>query len=126
MTVDDYLALPYRVVLTPDTDEDGRSGWVAEIAELPGCISQGDSPNDAVENVWDAMAGWISVALEDGRPIPTPRAEDSYSGRFVTRIAAGLHASLAREAEKEGVSLNQLVSALLAGSVGWRSREPVA
>src|SRR5271157_1338964 len=103
MTLDDYLALPYRVILTPDTDEEGRSGWVAEIAELPGGISQGEPPNDAVVNVRDAMVGWLSVALEDGRPIPVPRDEDSYSGRFVTRLAGSLHATLARQAEAEGV-----------------------
>jgi antitoxin HicB len=129
MTTEDYLALPYRVTLIPDSDEDGRAGWVAEIPDLPGCISQGDTPADAVERVRDAMAGWISVALGDGREIPPPRDEDAddraYSGRFLVRLPASLHAELARQAEREGVSLNQLVATALAGAVGWRAREPV-
>lgn len=124
-TVEDYLSLPYHVTLTPDGDEDGRSGWVADILELPGCISQGDTPDEAVENIMDAMAGWIRVALEDGREIPTPQAESHYSGRFVLRLPASLHAQLARNAEAEGISLNQFVSSALAGAVGWRTREPV-
>jgi antitoxin HicB len=130
MTTDDYLTLPYRVTLTPDSDEEGRVGWVAEIPDLPGCISQGDTPDDAVDRVRDAMAGWVSVALEDGREIPLPRDEDaddrSYSGRFLLRLPASLHAELARQAEREHVSLNQLVATTLAGAVGWRAREPVA
>jgi len=124
-TIEDYLALPYRIALTPDTDEDGRSGWVAEILELPGAISQGATPDEAVENVRDAIEGWISVALEDGREIPTPRQDEGYSGRFLVRLPASLHAALARAAESEGVSLNQFAASALAGAVGWRAREPV-
>lgn len=124
-TVEEYLSLPYRVALTPDRDEEGRSGWVAEALELPGCFSQGDTPDEAVAHVMDAMAGWIAVALEDGREIPTPRPDDAYSGRFVVRLPASLHAQLAHQADAEHVSLNQLVSSALAAAVGWRAREPV-
>lgn len=122
-TVDEYLSLPYRVELLPDTDDEGRTGWVAEVRELPGCISQGGTPDEAVHNVRDAMEGWISVALEDGREIPVPKREDAYSGRFVVRMPSSLHAELARRAEAEGVSLNQFVAAALAGAVAWRSSE---
>jgi antitoxin HicB len=125
-TIDDYLSLPYRIALTPDSDEDGHSGWVAEAVELPGAVSQGATPDEAVERVRDAMTGWISVALEDGREIPTPRHDDDYSGRFLVRLPASLHAALARQADAEGVSLNQFASSALAGAVGWRTREPVA
>jgi antitoxin HicB len=124
--IDDYVSLPYRVALTPDADDEGRSGWIAEVLELPGCVSQGDTPDEAVDHLRDAMAGWISVALEDGREIPTPRPQDSYSGRFLVRLPATLHAQLARQADAEGVSLNQFVSLALAAAVGWRGREPVA
>jgi antitoxin HicB len=123
MTTEDYLALPYRVTLIPDRDEDGRSGWVAEIPDLPGCISQGDTPGEAVERVHDAMAGWISVTLEDGREIPPPTEERAYSGKFLVRLPASLHAELVRQAEREEVSLNQLVATALAGFVGWRATE---
>ena len=71
------------------------------------------------------MASWISVALEDGREIPEPRDIDSYSGRFLVRIPRSLHADLARTAEQEGVSLNQLVAAALSAAVGWRSPDEV-
>lgn len=43
---------------------------MAEVKELPGVMSQGDTVEAAAANVRDAMAGWISVALEDGVEIP--------------------------------------------------------
>jgi antitoxin HicB len=122
-TLDDYLELPYGIVVTHDRDNEGREGYVAEVRELPGCISQGESPEDAVRSVYDAMAGWISVALQDGKDIPEPRDPTAFSGRFLLRLPRGLHAELARQAEIEGVSLNQFVTTMLAGATGWRTRE---
>ena len=71
---EEFLRRPYRILLTPDRDGEGIEGWVAEVDELPGCISQGETVESAVDSVRDAMLGWISVALEEGRPIPPPRA----------------------------------------------------
>lgn len=115
-----YLELPYTIALVFDRDEEGHEGWVAEVEELPGCMSQGETPGEAVENVRLAMADWITVALEDGRPVPEPRAIFSHSGRFLVRLPRSLHAELAHAAEHEGVSLNQFVTNALAGAVSWR------
>jgi antitoxin HicB len=123
-TLEEYLALPYSVVVTHDRDDAGAAGYVAEVRELPGVISQGKTPEEAVRSVYDAMAGWISVALEDGIEIPEPRDPESFSGRFLLRLPRRLHAELARQAEDEGVSLNQYVTTMLAGAAGWRAREP--
>lgn len=122
-TLDEYLELPYRITIVHDRDDDGNEGFVAEVEELQGCVSQGSTPEEAVSNVYDAMAGWISVALEDGREIPEPRDPDAYTGRFLLRIPRTLHAELARQAQREGVSLNQYVATTLAGAAGWRARE---
>lgn len=122
-TLDEYLQVPYRLSLIWDEDDEGQQGWVAEIPELPGCISQGATPEEAVTNVRDAMAGWISVALEDGRPIPEPLSDEGYSGKLLLRLPRSLHATLAREAEAEGVSLNALLTSTLARSVGRREAQ---
>ncbi len=119
--IEEYMRLPYRIVLTHDEDEDGYGGFVAEVSELPGCYGQGETPNGAVEGIQDAMVGWLSVALEDGTPIPEPRAASAYSGRILVRLPQSLHAELTREAEEEGVSLNQFIQAALAGAVDWRT-----
>src|SRR5215470_11902040 len=85
MEAEDYLALPYAIELVQDADDAGNRGWVAEIEELPGCSSQGATPEEAIANVRDAMLGWISVSIEDGRNIPQPRALGTYSGKFSER-----------------------------------------
>ena len=61
----------YRISLRPLDVEDG-GGWLAEAPELPGCMSDGDMPQQAVENLMDAITCWIEAAEEDGRPVPVP------------------------------------------------------
>jgi len=121
MRAEDYLDHPYHISLIFDRDDEGATGWVAEVEELPGCISQGATPGEAVENVHDAMLGWISVALEDGKTIPEPYEEPEHSGRFLVRLPRSLHSELARQARHEGVSLNQFVAIALGAAVQWRA-----
>ena len=125
-TLEEYMALPYTVEITPDRDEDGTEGYVAQVKELPGCISQGETLEGAAAGIRDAMQGWLSVALEDRVEVPEPRVDDSYSGRLLLRIPRGLHAELARQAEEEGTSLNQYIATLLAGAAHWRAHDLVA
>ena len=125
MDAEEFLRRPYRISLTPGRDSAGHEGWVAEVDELPGCISQGDTVEGAVESVRNAMLGWISIALQEGRPIPPPRAEQPFSGRLLLRMPRTLHAELARHADLEGVSLNQFIVFALSRAIGWRDRERV-
>ena len=121
-TVEDYLDLPYTIEITHDRDDEGNEGFVADVRELPGCITQGATLEEAARRVRDALRDWLTVALEDGIEIPKPRARDAFSGRFLLRVPRGLHAELAREAARQGVSLNQYVATTLAGVVGWKQR----
>jgi hypothetical protein len=50
-------------------------------------------------------------------PIPEPRPEEEYSGKFVVRVPRSLHRELVETAEREGVSLNQYINVALAGVV---------
>jgi RNA polymerase sigma-B factor len=55
-------------------------------------------------------------------PTETPLEQPpTHSGRLLVRMPPSLHAELARAAEREGVSLNTLITGALAGAVGWRS-----
>jgi len=117
-TPEDYLDLPYHITLVHDRSVDGDEGWVAEVQELGGCLSQGRTPDEAIARVKDAMLGWISVALEDGHEVPPPREDVSYSGRVLLRMPKTLHGILAAAAERDGVSLNQYMVAALAYAAG--------
>jgi antitoxin HicB len=122
-TLEEYLKLPYSISVVRDEDDEGNEGWVAEVAELPGCMTQGRTLEEVAGKIRDAMAGWISVALEDGVEIPEPRNRHSFSGRFLLRLPSSLHAELVFEARREGVSLNQYAMSALAGAVGWRGMQ---
>jgi predicted RNase H-like HicB family nuclease len=59
------------VTIQPLSADDG-GGFVAIVGDLPGCMSDGATPEEALANVEDAIACWIEAAQELGRPIPTP------------------------------------------------------
>jgi predicted RNase H-like HicB family nuclease len=106
MEVKDYLQLPYTILIRHIADESGDY-YCATILELDGCMSDGATYQEAFENIRKAMEGWIETKLANGFLVPLPVSEDNYSGKFVVRLPKTLHARLAIEAEKEGVSLNQ-------------------
>jgi antitoxin HicB len=117
--VDRYLELPYHMTLVQDGEEDGGK-WIAAAEELPDCASRGDTAEEAIGGLKDAMAEWISAALMEGRDIPEPRTAASHSGRLLLRMPRTLHAALTKAAERENVSLNQFITDSLASVVGWR------
>jgi len=48
--------------------EDGY--WIAECPSLPGCVSQGETREEAVANIREAIEGYVAVLKEDGLPVP--------------------------------------------------------
>ena len=52
---------------------DADQAFLAEAPELPGCMAHGDSYEEALRNVRDAMALWLDVAREQGESIPIPK-----------------------------------------------------
>jgi antitoxin HicB len=119
-SVDYYAGLPYHLTVVRDA-EDKAKPWTASVEELAGCTSRGRTPEDAVNGVRTAMTSWIEDALEEGREIPEPKSETSHSGRLLLRMPRSLHAELTRASEREGISLNQFITDVLAGAVVWRS-----
>lgn len=65
--LDYYLALRYKIELTPEDD-----GWGAIIPDLPGCAGGGDTIAEALEMLDDAKRGWMSARFDKGYPIPEP------------------------------------------------------
>lgn len=64
--------LKYGIILYWSNADDA---FVAEVPELPGCAAHGDSQENALKNVNQAMELWIDTAKEAGEPIPEPRGE---------------------------------------------------
>ena len=56
-----------KFVITLERDEDGI--WIAECPAIPGCISQGATRDEAVDNVREAVLGCLEVRAEEGMPL---------------------------------------------------------
>jgi antitoxin HicB len=113
----------FEVYQIPDDES-----WAAVVPELPGCVGGGRTPEEAVEACQGAMEAWIEAADEDGRPVPAPPPPpgNEYSGRFLLRLPKGLHARVAEQARREGVSLNFLCATMVAEALGERPRPAAA
>jgi antitoxin HicB len=119
-TLEEYLRLPYTIILRRDP-QDGIV--VARVEELSGCSAHGDSEEEALTNIRDSMADWIADCLEVGDPVPEPAEEvELPSGKWLQRVPRSLHLKLIRLAQQEGVSLNQLVTTALAEAAGAKQQ----
>lgn len=64
----------YPVIVQRLSEDDG-GGYAAIVPDLPGCMSDGETPEEAVANVRDAIIAWIEAAEDVGHVVPPPSAE---------------------------------------------------
>ena len=115
----------YAHIISPLSAEDG-GGYLITFPDLPGCMSDGETEAEAVENGRDAFIAVVSALTDIGRDIPAPSfspddaAAPGASGKFVVRVPKSIHAKLTTRAKTEGVSLNTLVLTMIAEGLGRR------
>src|ERR1035437_1456062 len=111
----------YGHIVAPLSTDDG-GGYMITFPDLPGCMSDGETMEEALSNGRDAFNSWMSAQIDMGRQIPEPTHydEEGKPVKFVQRLPRSLHASLQARAKAEGVSLNTLVLALIAEGLGKR------
>ena len=117
----------YAHVISPLSEEDG-GGFLMTFPDLPGCMSDGATIEEAIKNGKDAFVAWISAQADLARPIPepvyrAPEAGPDMPGKFVQRVTKTLHAKLAALAKQEGVSINTLVLSFIAEGVGRKEAQ---
>jgi len=100
------MKLPYTFIIQPYQDE-VESYYVGKVLELEGCMTDGETQEETLINLREAMWGWIETKLENGFDVPEPISESNASGKFTLRLPKTLHVRLTMEAKQEGVSLNQ-------------------
>ena len=96
-----YAALDYPVELSR-RDEEEKSYWVCEVPDLPGCVADGETPDEAIESLSEAKRLWIEARLEHGHHVPEPTNTRGYSGRLLLRMPDRRTAATA--AERDGHS----------------------
>lgn len=98
-----WVGLCYLVVLRPLSEEEG-GGWLAEIPDLPGCMSGGETPGEALRAVEEAQDAWLKVARVRRVRVPVPVKEGLHALR--------LHPSPERETSCEArARLDELAGA---------------
>ncbi|MGN7613142.1 type II toxin-antitoxin system HicB family antitoxin [Magnetococcales bacterium HHB-1] len=102
----------YPFTVRPLSDEDG-GGYLIEFPDLPGCISDGETIEEAIANGQNAVLSWLETAQEQNRKIPLPSSVNQFSGQWRMRVPKSIHAALAYRAKQEGVSLNMLATTFL-------------
>ena len=111
-----YMSLEYPVEIRRVAEEDG-GGYIASIPSLGRYTFTGDGKTvqEAYQDLEEVKREVFADLLEEGIPIPepVPEEEDHYSGKLLLRMPKRLHAELAEQAKKNGISLNQHLIYLL-------------
>lgn len=92
-------------------------GYLIEFPDFPGCMSDGETIEEAIKNGQGAMEAWVDAAKKMSRPIPKPGELEGQSGKWVQRVPKSIHFQLVNRAKEEGVSLNTLVIMMLSKSL---------
>ena len=107
---------PFLMSILPP--EEG-GGYLIEFPDLPGCMSDGETVEETIENGKDAVFCWIETAKAFGDEIPEPGSANGFSEHWIQQIPKHIHTQLSQRAERDGISLNALITAML--SAGLKS-----
>jgi antitoxin HicB len=107
----------YRFTVRPLSNHEG-GGYLVEYPEIPGCMSDGETIEEAIANGREALRDCNEVFQESGRKVPQPGVE---AAQWRQRLPRTLYLKLTEQAKNEGVSINSLVTAMLAEAIGSRA-----
>lgn len=106
----------YQFTVRPLSREEG-GGYLVEYPDIPGCMSDGETIEEAIANGREALRDCVDVFIESGRKLPKPGIE---AAQWRQRLPRTLYSKLTRQAENEGVSINSFVTAIIAEAIGSR------
>lgn len=115
-SIPEFERYPFRIDPLP-ADEGG--GFVIRFPDLPGCMSDGETFEEAIANGREAFQAWMEAQIEDGRSVPEPYGAGE-SAKFVQRVPQHIHAQLIQRAANEGVSMNTLVTTFIVEGLAAR------
>ena len=108
----------YPFEIRPLTADEG-GGYLCTFPDLPGCMGDGETPEEALADGMSAAVGWLELTEEMGNPIPKP-GSNKPSGKIALRVPKSMHTRLTSRAKQEGVSVNTLMVAILSEGLGAR------
>lgn len=105
----EVVRAPYLKVIQGEPEE----GFLGEVPDLPGCFTAGESEEETLANLSDAMTAWVMTALDDGDPIPPPSSGSTAGPCLALRLSPDLSQRLRKQAQAEGVSQDEYAARLL-------------
>lgn len=109
----------YRITIRPLSKDEG-GGYLVEYPEIPGCMSDGETIEEALANGREALRDCLQVFKESGRKAPQPGIE---AAQWRQRLPRTLYLKLTEQAKSEGVSINSYVTAIIAEAIGSRRQQ---
>lgn len=106
--LEEYLKKPYNIIIKPVSDEAGNY-FAARVLEFDGCIATGETKEEAHNNIYEVLEGFIEDMIEEAEEMPEPISDGDFSGNLRVRMPKSLHKNLSQAAKLEGVSLNQYI-----------------
>jgi antitoxin HicB len=109
----------YPILLRKLSEAEG-GGYLAEFPDLPGCIADGATPEEALLESQDALKSYLASVKKHADKLPAPT-----ESVWRQRAPKSLHHRLQVEAEREGVSFNTLVISMLSEGLGRKTAHTV-
>ena len=104
----------YQFTVRPLSKDEG-GGYLLEYPDIPGCMSDGETVEEAIANGREALRDCNEVFKESGRKLPKLSVE---AAQWRQRLPRTLYLKLTKQAESEGVSINSFVTAIIAEAIG--------
>jgi antitoxin HicB len=121
MPVNQHLNLDqYQFTVRPLSKDEG-GGYLVEYPDIPGCMSDGETIEEAIANAREALRDCIDVFQESRQKLPPPNIA---AAQWRQRLPRTLYSKLTQQAESEGVSINSLVTAIIAEAIGSKRTQP--
>ncbi len=101
-----YLNLPYSYAVNwSDTD----NCYLGSIIELEKNMTCGDTPEETIKNLKEALTAYIETSLENGFEIAEPIKLSDYKGNITYRTSSETHYKVAKNAKAKGISINAFI-----------------
>ena len=99
----------YEIDIFPDPE---KPDWFcARVPDIPSIFTGGDSPEEALRMVKEAIAGYLEICCEDDLPVPETAVV--YTEELAVRFPKDMHWVLVKEVERQEVSVNELITSVL-------------